>query len=102
MNKIKTLKIYKNNKNTIIDFWANWCAPCIYLNPILEEIKKKYEKKIFIYKINIDKEKKISKFYNVISIPTIIFLKYGKEINRHIGLINKKKFIELCNKLINY
>lgn len=99
---MKTIKTLKKNKNTIIDFWANWCAPCIYLNPILKKIKKIYENKIFIYKINIDKEKEMSKLYNVISIPTIIFLKYGKEINRHIGLINKKEFIKLCNKLINY
>ncbi|MDH3004980.1 MAG: thioredoxin [Candidatus Shikimatogenerans sp. JK-2022] len=93
-------KKIKKNKISMIDFWANWCNPCLYINPIIEYIHKKYKNKIFIYKINIEKYENITVEYNIQSIPTIIFFSYGKEIYRHIGMINKSKLIKICNKLI--
>lgn len=76
----------------IIDLMANWCQPCKTLSPILEEVSK--ELAVQIDKVNIDENDEVAEFYNVRSIPTLIFIKDGVEIGRHIGMIQKDKLIE--------
>ncbi|WGH26069.1 MAG: thioredoxin family protein [Candidatus Shikimatogenerans bostrichidophilus] len=95
-NNIKNIK---NNKYSIIDFWAKWCSPCLLMKKIINKIKIYYKNKIIIYKINIDKYKKLMNEYNIQSIPTLVFLKYGKEIDRNIGIISKDDLINKCNIL---
>ncbi|WGH25706.1 MAG: thioredoxin [Candidatus Shikimatogenerans bostrichidophilus] len=103
MKILKEKKIYKklkNSKFSIIDFWAVWCTPCLYMNPIIEKIYKKYKNKIFIYKINIDENKILTEKYNIKSIPTLIYFKYGNEIERQIGIVSKYNLIEKCKNFI--
>lgn len=76
----------------IIDFFTNWCAPCRTLSPILEEVTK--ELNIELDKIDIDENDEVAEFYNVRSIPTLIFIKDKVEIGRHVGMIQKDKLIE--------
>jgi thioredoxin 1 len=82
--------------NLIIDFWAEWCAPCKAMAPIIEELAKKYAGKIVFGKINVDENREIAAKFFIMSIPTLIFFKNGKEVNRVIGLIPK----EFINKEI--
>lgn len=87
-----------NIKNgiTIVDFWAPWCGPCKMFSPIFEEVSKEFTK-INFCKINVDENKSIAKEYGVMSIPTIILFKDGKEIKRNIGFLDKeslKNFIK--------
>ena len=81
----------------IVDFWAIWCGPCKMLSPIFEEISNEYDN-IKFCKLNVDYDKNnICKKYGVMSIPTIIIFKNGKEIKRNVGFINKeqlKTFLE--------
>ncbi|MDH3004383.1 MAG: thioredoxin family protein [Candidatus Shikimatogenerans sp. JK-2022] len=101
-NKYKLIiKNLKNNKFSILYFNANWCNPCIIMKHLINKIIKLYKNKIYIKKINIEKYKNLSKKFNINSIPTIIFLKNYKEINRNIGILNINKLINLCNNLIN-
>jgi len=58
----------------IVDFYADWCAPCRIVAPILDELAKEYEGKIRIYKIDTDKEKDLSRAFNIRSIPTMLFI----------------------------
>ncbi|BDT61540.1 MAG: hypothetical protein RDO_0680 [Flavobacteriales endosymbiont of Rhyzopertha dominica] len=90
----------KNNNISILDFWAPWCTPCLLIKNIINDIIKIYKDKILIIKINVDNNKFLHNKFNVYSIPTLIFYKKGIEIKRNIGLINKKKLINIINKLL--
>jgi thioredoxin len=85
LNKAEFLKIimdYEKNPNTwsfqgekpcLIDFYADWCAPCRITSPILEELARDYAGKINVYKVNVDKEKELASVFGVQSIPTFLF-----------------------------
>lgn len=65
---------YLGDKPAIIDLYATWCPPCKKLSPILEQIQKDYDKKIQIYKVDVDKEPELAQLFNATSIPMMIFI----------------------------
>ncbi|MEK6871782.1 MAG: thioredoxin [Nanoarchaeota archaeon] len=69
----------------IVDFFAEWCMPCLMLAPLLEELAEKF-KNVKFAKVNVDDNRKLSVKYEVSSIPCLVFFKDGKEIDRMIGL----------------
>ncbi len=75
----------------LIDFYADWCPPCQILSPIIEELAKKYQGKIKIGKFNVDEGEEIVTKYQILSVPTLIIFKDGKEEKRIVGLISKKE-----------
>ncbi len=79
----------------LIDFWAPWCAPCRIMNPILEEIEKELAGKFEMVKINVDEDPASSSKYGVMSIPTYVIEKDGKEVDRKIGVTAKAELIKL-------
>ena len=78
-------EILKENEITVIDFWAEWCGPCRMVGPIIEELSKDNED-VTIGKVNVDGNRDASSAYGVRSIPTIIFFKDGKEVDRVVGM----------------
>jgi len=78
----------------MIDFWADWCGPCHALNPILMDLSHEMSDKIKIVKVNVDDHEKISKKFNVESMPTLILFKNGKELNRIVGVKDKESLVE--------
>lgn len=90
--------IRKAKVPVVVDFWASWCGPCRMIAPILEEVDKELSDKALIGKVNVDEEQKLSERFNIMSIPTIIVFKEGKEIDKSIGLITKEKLIDIINE----
>ena len=88
-----TYKELLKDKRVLIDFNAEWCGPCRMLKPILEEISKK-TKKTKIVSINIDEEESLAEEYNIFSIPCLVLLENGKEIDRKVGLQMKSDLEE--------
>lgn len=90
--------VIKSDKITIVDFWAEWCGPCRTLGPIIDNIANSYGDTINVGKLNIDKNPEIATTFGITSIPTILFFKNGKLVDRIKGLVPKKE-VEL--KLIS-
>ena len=88
----------KENKFVLIDFWAQWCAPCKSFSPIFEEFASE-NKHIKCLKIDIDKNQEVAVKCEVKSIPTIVFIKDGNVVGRKIGMMSKNALQELVEKL---
>lgn len=82
-------------KTTLIDFWAPWCGPCKIMNPILDELEKEYAGKVEIQRINVDEQPEKASAAGVMSIPTYVVLKDGKEVGRKIGVTPKAELAKL-------
>ncbi len=81
--------IHNENKLVLVDFWAEWCAPCKMLAPILEEISKDLEEKILICKVNLDENQDLASEFSIKSIPTLLLFENGKLKDTKVGLLSK-------------
>lgn len=88
-------EVLKSEKPVLVDFYADWCGPCNTMAPVIEELAKELEGKVKVGKINVDENHDIAVEYNVMSIPTLIVFKNGKEEKRLVGLRNKEELINL-------
>ena len=85
----------KSEKPVLIDFWASWCGPCKMMSPVIGEIAEEFGETIKVCKVNIDEERNLAAKYNVMSIPTFIALKNGKEVGRTIGVQEKEEITRM-------
>ncbi len=79
----------------LIDFFADWCAPCKKITPIIEKISQNSPQNIKICKVNIEKETDLAKRFGIKSIPTVIVLKNGEIQNRSIGVTGEKAILDM-------
>ena len=71
----------------MVDFWADWCGPCKMLSPAVESLAAKYGDQGLVGKVNVDQEPELARAFGVMSIPTVVFLKNGREVDRKVGLM---------------
>ena len=69
----------------MVDFWAPWCGPCRMVGPVMEDLAARYEGKALVAKVNVDEEPKLAERFGVMSIPTVVFLKEGRELKATAG-----------------
>ncbi|MEM9887865.1 MAG: thioredoxin [Bacteroidota bacterium] len=93
-------EVLENDKVTVIDFWAEWCGPCRMVSPIIEEMATDYEGKALIGKVDVDNNLQISQKYGIRSIPTILYIKNGEVVDKHVGLTTKQKLSEKLDALL--
>ena len=79
----------------LVDFWASWCGPCKMVGPIVEELADDFAGKVKVCKLNVDEKTKTAQAYGVMSIPTLILFKNGKEVDRVVGFRPKADLAEL-------
>lgn len=91
-------KVLKNTLPVLLDYAASWCGPCKMAEPVLEELSSIHQDKIVIAKVDVDQNPQLSEKYGVMSIPTTILFKNGKEIGRQIGFSGKLAFEDLIKK----
>jgi thioredoxin 1 len=96
---------YKGEKPCLIDFYADWCAPCRISSPIIEDLAKKYSGKIIVYKVNIDQEKELAALFGIQSIPAFLFCPVVGNPTISSGIANspeatRNMFIQQIEKLL--
>ncbi len=86
------------NGNVLIDFFAEWCMPCLMMAPIIEELSDKFKGKVKFGKINVDENNKLAQKFDVMSIPNFILFKDGKASERFVGAVNLEDFEKKLKK----
>lgn len=92
--------ILGSSKPTLVDFWAEWCAPCRALGPVIEEVASQYAGKINVYKCNVDQNPESPGEYGVRGIPTVILFKGGQPVDQLVGAVPKSQLEELIKKAL--
>lgn len=86
-------EVIDNVTPVLIDFWAEWCAPCKAMNPILNEVNDEVDG-VKIVKVNVDKEPSLAADFKVTGIPTLVLMKAGKEVDRYVGAAPKSALVK--------
>jgi len=92
--------VLDSDKLSVIDFWAEWCGPCRAIGPIIEELSKEYAGKVNIGKLNVDHNPAVSTNYGITSIPSILFIKGGKIVDKQVGAVPKTVLLKKIQSLI--
>lgn len=82
-------ELLASGKLVVIDFWAEWCGPCRSIAPVVEELAAEFENKAIIGKYNVDNDNELSEEYGIRSIPTLLFFKDGKLVDKQVGASSK-------------
>ena len=91
-------EVLKNDKITIVDFFADWCGPCRKLSPIMDEVETELSEKVGFTKINTDENMEIAKNYQISGLPTLLVFKDGAVVERMVGLMPKNSIITNIEK----
>jgi thioredoxin 1 len=91
-------EITRKHSLALIDFWAPWCGPCRTLAPTIEELTKEFVGKILIGKLNVDENPNTAECFQVFSIPTMLIMKNGEEVDRIVGAVPKQLIEEKLKK----
>lgn len=89
-----------SSRPTLIDCWATWCGPCVRMSPIIDEVAAEFGDKANIGKYNVDEESDLSQLFRIMSIPTILFFKDGKLVDRLAGSQSKATLVDKLNSML--
>jgi len=84
----------------VVDFWADWCTPCLMLAPTIEELARDYAGKVVFGKVNVDENQGATLKFGIMTIPTLVFFKNGKLVDQVIGALPKEVLEEYIKKII--
>jgi len=93
--------VLKSDKPVLVDFWAEWCAPCRMLAPTVEAVAEKYANNARVVKLNVDFNPSVSQRYGIKGIPTLILFKGGKEEERVVGATSEQAISRMLDKHVS-
>ncbi len=91
---------YEGDKPAIIDFYADWCAPCRQLSPLVDEIAKEYDGKIVVYKVDTEKETMLAQNLGITGLPTLLFIPAKGKPQMSMGAIPKEMLVKAVNEVL--
>lgn len=85
----------------LLDLWAEWCPPCRMLAPIIDGLAQELSGKVLVCKLDVDKNPLIASMFQARSIPTMLILKHGREVDRIVGLQSREAILQRLSRFIN-
>ncbi len=93
-------EIVAGSQPVMIDFWATWCGPCRMLSPTVDEIASEWGDRVTVAKCNVDDAEEVAAQFGIRNIPTLVFLKDGKIVDRLVGAVPKAEIVAKLQSLI--
>ena len=90
-------EVLNSDKRVLVDFYADWCGPCKILSPRVAEIANE-NKDLKVVKINVDQNEDLARKYNISSMPTLLVIEKGKELNRAVGALSKSTVLKFVRE----
>ena len=84
-------EVIQSDRPVLVDLWAPWCGPCIAMEPAIKELGTEFDGKVDIAKLNVDENPDLAQSLDVMSIPTMLVFKDGKQVERIVGLTANDK-----------
>ncbi len=92
--------VLKSKKPVMVDFWATWCGPCVMAGPVVDELADDYKDTVVVGKLDVDANQATAQQYGVMSIPTVILFKDGKEVARKVGFAGRPMYENLIKQVV--
>ncbi len=86
--------VLKSDKPVIVDFWAEWCGPCRMVGPVVEQIGEEYQSQVVVGKVDVDSNPETAMKFGIRNIPTILFFKDGKIVDKQVGAVAKPVLVK--------
>jgi thioredoxin 1 len=93
-------EVLKSDQPVIVDFWAEWCAPCRQIAPIIKELAGSYDGKVKVVKVDVDSSPKTAGQFGIRSIPSVLAFQGGQVVEQLMGVRPKSAFVEMADKLL--
>jgi thioredoxin 1 len=94
-------KVLKADVPCLVDFWAEWCAPCHFIAPVLEQIAEEYEGKLNVCKLNVDDNPGTAEQYEIMAIPTLLVFNHGELVEKIVGVKSKEEIEKTFEPFVN-
>ncbi len=92
--------VIKSDKPAMVDFWAEWCGPCRMIAPYVEQMVEEFKDKALIVKVDVDNCPDIASKFGIRNIPTILFIKDGKVVDKQVGAVAKSSLVAKLEALL--
>jgi len=93
-------ELVSSGKPMVLDFWAEWCGPCRMVGPIIDDLDKEYTGRVTIGKMDVDSNNDIVSKFGIRNIPTVLFFKDGKVVDKLVGAAQKSAFVDKIDSLL--
>lgn len=100
LTKVNFNETIMTEKVVLVDFWASWCGPCRMVSPVIDQIAEEYDGKVTVGKVNVDDEGALAAEYAVVSIPTVILFKDGKQAEKLVGAHSFDDYADMIDKVL--
>ena len=101
LNNKEEFEEFVSSGFTVVDFFAEWCMPCLMMAPVIDDLSETFKGKIKFAKVNIDDNQELAKKFNISSIPNFVVFKDGESIEQFVGAISSEEFENKLNKLLS-